>query len=145
MEKAKKQFSMREIRLRENHRFKDNPKMMLLDRNIRLNAENPLAPQVEDNVEINLEVFSDQDDEAQWVLEKVEKIIVEDADTKIAVLARGRGLNIERVISRFDSDKVDYFYGLYTDEDPVYLNFHRECLNIFILHIKDNIRITKLI
>jgi len=144
MERAKEQFGMQEIRLKENHRFKDNPKMMLLDKNIRLNAENPSAPDISENAVVDLGIFDDQPEEAEWVREKIHDIIEQGSSEKVAVLVRGRGLNVQEIINRLEAEGVDYFYGLYTDEDILYINFHRECLNIFISHIKANDRITKL-
>jgi len=143
MERAKEEFGMQEIRLKENHRFKDNPKMILLDRNIRLNAEDPSAPSIDDNAVVDLEIFEDQQEEAEWVQEKIQGMIEEDSSAKVAVLVRGRGLNVQEIIDCFEAEGIDYFYGLYTDEDTHYINFHRECLSIFISHIKDNDRITK--
>jgi len=143
MERAKEKFRMREIRLKKNHRFKENPKMMLLDKNIRLNAENPSSPEIDGNAIVDLNIFEDQPDEAEWVQDKIQEIIDEDSSVKVAVLVRGRGLNVQEIIDRLEAERVDYFYGLYSDEDTPYINFHRECLNIFISHIKDNDRITK--
>lgn len=143
MEIVKEQFGMREIRLKENHRFKNNPQMMLLDKNIRLNAENPSAPEIQENALIDLEIFEDQHDEAEWVQDKIQEIIDEDSSVKVAVLVRVRGKNVQEIIDRFETEGVDYFYGLYTDEDIFYTDFHRECLNIFTSHIKYNDRITK--
>ncbi len=144
MERAKELFGMRIIRLKENHRFKDNPRMMLLDKNIRLNAENLSAPIIDVDAIVDLEIFEDQPDEAEWVQGRIQDIIDEDNSVKVAVLVRGRGLNVQEIIDRFEAEKLDYFYGLYSDEDTLYINFHTECLKIFILHIKDNDRLTKL-
>ena len=143
MERAKNTFGMHEIKLKENYRFKDNLKMILLDKNIRLNAENPSDPDIKENAVFDLEILQDQDDEAEWVREKIENITRQESSDKVAVLVRGRGLNVEKIIERFDEEGVDYFYGLYTDEDTDYITFHQKCLNIFISHIKDNDRITK--
>jgi len=144
MKRAKEQFGMLEIKLKENHRFRDNPKMMLLDKNIRLNAENPSVPDIDDNAVVDLEIFEDQQEEAQWVQEKIQDIMEDDSSVKVAVLVRGRGLNVQEIIDRLEGEGIDYFYALYTDEDIPYINFHRECLSVFISHIKDNDRITKL-
>jgi DNA helicase II / ATP-dependent DNA helicase PcrA len=144
MERAKEGFRMVEIKLKENHRFKDNRRMMLLDQNIRLNAENPSAPDISENAAVDLEIFNDQAEEAQWVREKIQDITKHNNDVKVAVLVRGRGLNVQKIIDSFDDGDIDYFYGLYSDEDADYINFHRECFNIFTSHIKSNNRITKL-
>lgn len=144
MEIAKKRFGMQEIVLKTNYRFKNNPKMMLLDKNIRLNAENPLKPAISGNAVVDLEVFEDQTEEAEWVRKKIQNIIQQDISAKVAVLVRVRSPNVLQIIDSIEKESIEYFYGLYTDEDIPYINFHLECLNIFTRHIKGNDRITAL-
>ena len=143
MERAKDKFQMQEIRLRENYRFKDNPRMMLLDKNIRLNAENPSDPNISQNTIIDLKIFEDQLEEAEWVRKKIQHISEQDSSKKIAVLVRVRSQNVLAIIDSLENGGVDYFYGLYTDEDSSYIDFHWKCLTIFTEHIKGNDRITK--
>lgn len=144
MQRAKEKFRMEEIKFKENYRFKDNRRMMILDKNIRLNAENPPDPDISNNAAVDLEIFEDQAEEAEWVRKKVQHITGQDNNVKVAVLVRGRSLNVQRIIDSLENGGVDYFYGLYTDEDTPYIHFHRECMNIFTAHIKSNDRITKL-
>jgi len=144
MQKAKEEFGMKEIKFKKNYRFKDNRKMMILDKNIRLNAENLTNPEISDNAVIDLQIFENQAQEAEWVCKKIKDITKKDSNVKVAVLVRGRGENVQEIIDSLDNGNIDYFYGLYTDENTDYINFHRECLNIFTSHIKDNGRITKL-
>ena len=144
MQRAKEKFEMEEIKFKENYRFKDNRRMLILDKNIRLNAENPHEPDISNNAVVDLEIFEDQEEEAEWVQKKIRDIAEQDNNMKVAVLVRGRGRNVQKIIDSFENGNIDYFYGLYTDEDMHYINFHRECLNIFTSHIKGNDRITKL-
>jgi len=144
MQKAKEKFEMEEIKFKKNYRFRDNRRMMILDKNIRLNAENPSNPGISNNALIDLEIFENQAQEAEWVQKKIKDITKKDSNVKVAVLVRGRGPNVQKIIDSFENGNIDYFYGLYTDEDINYINFHRECLNIFIEHIKGNGRITKI-
>ena len=143
MERAKEKFGMQEIRFKDNWRFKGNPKMLMLDKNIRLNAENPTKPDILENASVDLAVLENQAEEAEWVVGKIQSIIEEDESVKIAVLVRARSSNADRVIENLDNSGIDYFYGLYTDEDVPYLNFHRQSFNIFTSHIRGNDRITK--
>ena len=143
MERAKEKFRMQEIRFRKNCRFKDNRRMMMLDKNTRLNAENPTNPDISQNADIDLVILKDQNEEAECVREKIQCIIRQDDSAKIAVLVRVRGRNVDRIIESIDDSGIDYFYGLYTDEDTQYIDFHRQCSNIFAAHIKGNDRITK--
>lgn len=144
MQRAKEKFGMEEIKFKENYRFKDNRRMRILDKNIRLNAENPHEPDISNNAVVDLEIFEGQEEEAEWVRKKILDIAEQDNNVKVAVLVRGRGRNVQKIMDSFENGNVDYFYGLYTDEDMHYINFHRECLNIFTSHIKGNDRITKL-
>lgn len=144
MQRAKEKFGMEEIKFKENYRFKDNKRMMILDKNIRLNAENPSDPNISNNVAVDLEIFGNQAEEAEWVQKKIQDITKQDNNVKVAVLVRGRGPNVQKIMDSFKNGNINYFYGLYTDEDTHYINFHRECLNIFTAHIKGNDRITKL-
>ena len=144
MQKVKEKFEMEEIKFKKNYRFRDNRRMMILDKNIRLNAENPSNPDISNNALIDLEIFENQAQEAEWVQKKIKDITKKDSNVKVAVLVRGRGPNVQKIIDSFENGNIDYFYGLYTDEDINYINFHRECLNIFIEHIKGNGRITKI-
>lgn len=144
MDRAKEKFGMQEIKLKENHRFKDNPKMMLLDKNIRLNAENPSDPDISEDAPIDLKIFENQAKEAEWVREKIQDIMREDTSAKVAILVRGRSSNVMEIMNSLKNGEIDYFYGLFSDEDEFYIKFHQNCMNIFIDHIKTNSRITKL-
>lgn len=144
MSKAKEKFRMKGIKLKENYRFKDNPKMMLLDKNIRLNARNPAEPDISEYAPVDLSIFKNQTEEAKWIREKIKDIIQEDKSVKVAVLVRGRSKNIPIIINSLENGDVNYFYGLYSDEDKIYIKFHQNCMDTFVNHIKDNNRITKL-
>ncbi|MCS5694995.1 UvrD-helicase domain-containing protein [Desulfofundulus thermocisternus] len=144
MDRAKENYGMKEIKLKKNYRFKDNPKMLLLDKNIRLNAENPTDPDISKYAPIDLKIFENQAKEAEWIREKIQDIIREDGSVKVAVLVRSRSRNVMEIINSLENGGVDYFYGLYSDEDEFYIKFHQDCMNIFANHIKGNSRITKL-
>ena len=141
---AERKFKMKTIKLNKNYRFKDNPSMLLLDKNLRKVAENPLQPGIEDNVEIELKVFDVQELEAKWVVDKANEVLRNEGSVKIAILVRSRGGNSREIIKCLDSNGTDYFYGLYRDDDTEYIQFHKACYNTFIEHIKTQERVTKL-
>ncbi len=141
---SEKKFSMELIKLNKNYRFKDNPSMLLLDKNLRKVAENPLHPDIEDDVEIDLNVFVNQEQEAEWVVNKASSILEAENSVKVAILVRSRGGNSNEIVDCLDENGTDYFYGLYRDDDSEYLQFHRACYNTFIEQIKKQDRITKL-
>jgi DNA helicase-2/ATP-dependent DNA helicase PcrA len=138
-----KKFNLQKIELDKNYRFAQNPSMLLLDKNIRSNAENPKNPQIEEEANIEFEILEDQNEESLYVINKAIKLIREDPEAKVAILVKQRGSNITRIIDTFNLNNVPFFYGLYSDEDPIYTKFHRTCLFEFIELIKINNRVSK--
>lgn len=140
---AESTFKMTKIRLKKNHRFKDNPQMLLLERNIRLNAENPSNPQISKNIKINHSLLPDQKSEALWLVEEIKTLLNCEPNAQIAILVKQRNENVAKILDELSTNKVDYFYGLFRDEDPIYIEFHRKCLEHFISLLKKNDRINK--
>lgn len=137
------EFSLEKITLSKNYRFASNQQMLLLDSNIRKNAENPSNPSIVDEAEINLKICKDQSEEALEVASRIETILQIDAKSKIAVLVKQRGANINAIIHTFESQNISYFYGLFTDEDKDYVQFHRHCLFEFIELLKTNPQVNR--
>ncbi len=143
LETAEQKYGMEKITLEKNYRFKDNLSMLKLDKNIRLNAENPFNPQIAENAEINLFVLDNQEEEAGWVASKIEDLRSQDSESQIAVLFRARAGNADIVVSELRARGIDFFYGLFTDEEPDYVFFHLKCLEEFNALIQDGKRVTK--
>lgn len=132
MEKAEAELSMTKITLDKNYRFRTNQDMLQLDSNIRKNAETnfdytaqlPLA---------NVFAFwgSDQRMECEQVAEAVANIVNYDND-RVALLFRGRNENENIMEDALQRHGIEYFYGMFTDEDPMYVDFHNYCLTTFI-------------
>lgn len=127
------QYGMSKVVLTKNYRFRHNPEMLKLDKNIRVNAENCFAQCFADDAMAMLPGFwgFSQQDEANQIVEKVQTLIDEGAE-KIALLFRGRGKNPEVVESTLSSRAISYFYGMFTDEDTEYVKFHNVCQSEFI-------------
>lgn len=140
---SEKDFNLIKLRLKKNYRFASNPQMLLLDLNIRKNAENPSAPIIEHTAKIDFYLANDQSEEAVYVVKKTIDIIRENPKTKVAILVKQRGANINNIIETFNVTKIPYFFGLFTDEDVEYTQYNRKCLYEFIELIKNNDRITK--
>lgn len=136
-------FNLQKIELDKNYRFAQNPSMLLLDKNIRSNAENPKNPQIAEEANIEFEILEDQNKESLYVINKAIELIREDPESKVAILVKQRGPNITRIIDTLNLNNVPFFYGLYSDEDPIYTKFHRTCLFEFIELIKVNNRVSK--
>jgi DNA helicase-2/ATP-dependent DNA helicase PcrA len=136
-------YNMSVIKLNQNYRFKDNQQMLILDSNIRKNAESPRNPNIQDTANIYFSLHEHQDAEASYIIEKTNKILEDFGNVKIAVLAKTRGKNIEYIINKFSQNNIPYFYALFTDDDIHYLKFNRDCLTQFIKLIKDDYTVNK--
>ncbi len=140
---AKDKFSLTKIQLSRNHRFATNAQMLQLDLNIRRNAENPYSPVISEDATIDLKVLDDQDGEAVYIVRKAISLTQDNLGSKVAILVKQRGSNINRIVKEFDDNQVPYFFGLFTDEDVEYIKFHRKCLFEFIELIKAKDIVTK--
>ncbi len=145
MSKVEKNMGMNRIELTQNHRFKDNPQMLLLEKNIRLNAKNIVNPAIKKNTKIPFVVKNTQEDEVNWICSKIKELLSHDINSKIAVLVKQRSKNVDMLISELQAQEINYFYGLFKDDDPDYINFHRICSRELSEHLKSDIgkRISK--
>jgi DNA helicase-2/ATP-dependent DNA helicase PcrA len=126
-------YKMTKVTLSKNYRFQDNFEMIKLDKIIRENAANCFAPVIVDKDIAELPRFwvSTQQDEAKNVTTKVQSLTNSEA-CKIAVLFKKRDKNAEIIEAEFINRKIPYFYGMFTDEDSEYIQFHNKCREMFI-------------
>jgi DNA helicase-2/ATP-dependent DNA helicase PcrA len=143
LDKTEKQFNLLKIELDKNYRFCNNPVMLTLDRNLRLNAENPQNPAIKDLAEIKFELLNDQLEEANFISKKAQNLLAENPNTKVAILVKSRGNNINAIIEVFKSNSIPFFFGLFNDDDTFYIKFNRECLFEFIELLRVNPIVTK--
>lgn len=136
-------FGLEIIPLNKNYRFASNPQMLLLDSNIRRNAENPTSPTILETVIVDFTYCDNQKYEAIHIIEKSISILEENPNNKIAILVKQRGNNINSIIESMDVVGLPYFNAFFTDEDVSYVKFHRACLFVFIDLIKSNDRVDK--
>lgn len=131
---AANDYSMQQIVLTKNYRFRHNQEMLKLDANVRRNAAEDFNISFNDEEMAKLPAFygKDQDDEAQQIAAYVKQLLEENSESKIAILCRARGNN-SNVLEKALSDLgIDYFYGMFTDEDESYVSFHQKCQEAFI-------------
>ena len=133
MKVAADEYSMEQISLNKNYRFRSNPDMLLLDQNIRGNAVHSFQYNPGDAV-AQLPAFwgSTQEDEASKIVQKISTIQANSPNVKIAVLCRARGLNAEVIENALSEHGISYFYGLFSEDDDEYIEFHRVCQEAFI-------------
>lgn len=127
------EFGMTKVALSKNYRFRDNPEMLKLDRNIRANAASCFTPNIARENVAELPIFwgRTQQQEAEKVVAKVGALI-NNGNAKIAILFRKRGKNAEIVEAELTKNNIPYFYGMFTEEDTDYVEFHNKCQEMFI-------------
>jgi DNA helicase II / ATP-dependent DNA helicase PcrA len=140
---SERKFNLRRMLLSKNHRFSSNAQMLNLDANIRRNAEQPAKPTIMRRAEVRLTICDDQQAEATYVCELAEDLVRQHPESKVAILFRGRGRNVSAVLDVFRERNTPYFFGLFTDESPDYLRFHRDCRTKFAGMMKDGARISR--
>lgn len=143
LNKSIKAFELKEIKLGKNYRFQSNKNMLLLDNNIRRNAENPFSPKIEEVAEIEFTLLDNQLKEAEFIISKSIQLIKGNPETKVAILVKQRGNNIDLIIEQFNNSSIPFFFGLFTDDDPNYIDFNRECLYQFIDLLGTQDQVTK--
>ena len=72
-----------------------------------------------------------QQEEAKKVVSIVRSLVCGSTD-KIAILFRGRNKNAEVVEAELANCGLQYFYGMFTDNDLDYVEFHNKCHTMFI-------------
>ena len=132
MDDATKQYSMKKVALSKNYRFRNNQQMLLLDANIRLNAQ--LGFKLTDYDCANVPAFwgKTQEDESEQVALKVADILSRNSGSKVALLLRGRNDSVQILEQALQNASLDYFYGMFTDEDSEYVRFHEHCQSVLI-------------
>jgi DNA helicase-2/ATP-dependent DNA helicase PcrA len=143
MEIARVDLQAEKIVLEKNYRFKDNYEMLKLDRNIRLNATNNFDPIIPENALLETFWADNQSEEAKKVISKIVELQEAGINDKVAILFRGRGGNSEIFEQELANCNMDYFYGMFTDDDQEYIDFHRYCQNEFIKRFGKNASIGK--
>lgn len=143
MQMATEEYQMTSIPLTQNYRFKNNRGMLLLDKNIRKNAEAGFSCYFSDDNIAPLKAFwgNTPQNEAVQIIDKVQTIMNNEPDEKIAILCRSRNNNFEIIEQLLNQKAIEYFYGVFKDDDPEYIDFHKYCLRTFVSRFGINKRI----
>jgi len=144
MATATEKYQMSHVALSKNYRFRNNPEMLKLDKNIRANAASCFMPNVQGNDVANLPAFwgNTQKVEAECIATKIEEILSSGTD-KISILFRARSKNAEIVESELSERNIEYFYGMFMEEQPEYTEFHNKCQELFIKRFGNSKTINK--
>lgn len=140
---SENKFKLERITLNKNYRFQYNKEMLILDKNIRINAENPVYPNISEVANIKCSLLNNQIEEAEYLINKSTDIISKNPDSKVAILVKQRGKNIEAIIENFNNNSIEFFYGLFSEDDSDYVKFNHECLFEFIELLRLKNQITK--
>ena len=132
MDDATKQYSMKKVALSKNYRFRDNLQMLLLDANIRLNAQLGFNLTDCDYASVPAYWGKTQEDESEQVTLKVTDILCQNPGSKVALLLRGRNDSVPILEQALQKASLEYFYGMFTDEDAEYVRFHEHCQSTLI-------------
>lgn len=132
------QFDMDKIEMSKNYRFKDNPQMLQLDKNIRENAKNYIHPSISRDAVIDLHYEKTHKQESTWVVNEIANLLRNNPDETVAVLVQQRGTGINAIIEELDSNQIDFFYALFSDEDDEYIQFHRDASFLFYQTLEDS-------
>lgn len=144
MDIATEEYQMAHVTLNQNYRFRNNKEMLKLDANIRFNAQNEFKSRIlTDIAELSAFWGKTQEDEAKQVVDKMQGLLSDNVNTKIAILCRGRNQNSAVIENELAIRDIKYFYGMFTDEDRDYVSFHIKCQEIFISKYGKSKSITK--
>lgn len=137
-------LKLKEIKLTQNYRFRNNADMLLLDQNIRKNAEKIDNQTIINNAIINFTLCDNQEHEAQNIILKIDDIQNKNPLSKIAILVKsGKNRNTLKMIEVLQQNNISFFFGLFTDDDTEYTSFTNTCSSIFSKLLIGNSLITK--
>lgn len=141
MNKTQKEFKMDRIELNINYRFKDNPELLLLDKNVRLNAyDSSLITKISNPIII---CANDYDKEYTWIVNKLLENIEKNINTTILVKSVNNNYNTSNLLLKLKNSNIKFFYALFSDDCEEYIKFHVDAYDSFYKIVKDKKVITK--
>lgn len=129
MDIAKTQFEMKEIKLSQNYRFRNNTNMLRLDKNIRKIAQSYFNETFQNSELAQIPFFYGitHENECQFIINKIISLKYNYPDQKITVLFKQRGPDVSILQEYLANNDIDYFYGMFKDDDIEYVRFHNKC------------------
>lgn len=129
---CKKRFNLEAMYLDRSHRFQANNKMSVLERNIRANYKDLIKPVIDHDAHLELHWFKSQIDESSWITKMAQELSESSLTATAAILVRQRGPNTDQIVNKFDELLIPFFYGLFSDDSSIYIQFHDDCLQNLI-------------
>lgn len=134
IDKLKEEYGMTKFELTENYRHQSES-LKLLESNTRkliklikyLNKAGRMMP----DSEVNLDFITAENQKDE--LKKIAQLVKDKyKDKKVAILFRQTNTNYKKFIRDiFKSNNLHYFYALYTENNNIYIEFHKEAFEIF--------------
>ena len=137
MDQAKDDLQMESVELHTNYRFRNNPELLNLDRNIRECAKNIANPSPNSDATVLTFAFSTIEEENTWMVENIKAFLKIDTADRLAILIKQRSTDINLLVEKLNAENVQFFYALFNDDDRDYINFHNKSLTVFMELLKE--------
>lgn len=140
MDIFEREFKLIKKTMVRNYRFMDNRELLLLDKNIRLNAQHQEPLEVSNPYILRASNFKK---EYEWILNKINEL--EDSYDSFTILVKSLNgnLNTEYLLHLLEQKNVSYFNALFTDDSIEYKNFHETVYKIFLEESFSKMKISK--
>lgn len=140
MDIFEREFKLIKKTMVRNYRFMDNRELLLLDKNIRLNAQHQEPLEVSNPYILRASNFKK---EYEWILNKINEL--EDSYDSFTILVKSLNgnLNTEYLLHLLEQKNVSYFNALFTDDSIEYKNFHETVYKIFLEESFAKMKISK--
>lgn len=140
MDIFEREFKLIKKTMVRNYRFMDNRELLLLDKNIRLNAQHQEPLEVSNPYILHASNFKK---EYEWILNKINEL--EDSYDSFTILVKSLNgnLNTEYLLHLLEQRNVSYFNALFTDDSIEYKNFHETVYKIFLEESFSKMKISK--
>ncbi len=137
MQYAKEDLHMESVELHTNYRFKDNPDLLRLDKNIRECAKHIANPSPESDAFVQTFAFNTIEEENNWLIKNVKRFLAGNSNDRLAILIKQRSKDINILVNRLNAEDVKFFYALFSDDDNEYVNFHNIALEMFLNSLRE--------
>ena len=140
MDIFEREFKLIKKTMVRTYRFMDNRELLLLDKNIRLNAQHQEPLEVSNPYILHASNFKK---EYEWILNKINEL--EDSYDSFTILVKSLNgnLNTEYLLHLLEQRNVSYFNALFTDDSIEYKNFHETVYKIFLEESFSKMKISK--
>lgn len=138
MQHAKEDLHMESIELHTNYRFKDNPDLLRLDRNIRECAKHIANSSPESDALVQTFAFNTIEEENNWLIKNIKGFLSVNTNDRLAILIKQRSKDISNLVDLLNAEDIKFFYALFSDDDSEYINFHNSALEMLLNSLREH-------